>query len=62
MLVKNVASSRKDVERDAMRFAAIILTLFATLIVTGCSGLPGADGRYATHDRGNGTIDRSARY
>jgi len=43
-----------------MKSIAIILTLFTTLVLTGCNGAPGANGQYATHDRGNVTIDRSA--
>ena len=44
-----------------MRVIAILLTLFSTLMLTGCGNVPGSDGRYATHDRGNQTIDQSAR-
>ncbi len=43
-----------------MRLSAVILTLIATLIASACSGAPGSSGQYATHDRGNVTIDRSA--
>ncbi len=45
-----------------MRLTAIVLTLIATLIGAACSNVPGANGEYATHDRGNVTIDRSAPY
>jgi len=44
-----------------MKLIAILATLLATLGLTGCKNAPGADGQYATHDRGNGTIDPSAR-
>jgi len=43
-----------------MRIVFIIMSLVATLVLTGCNGAPGASGQYATHDRGNVTIDRSA--
>jgi hypothetical protein len=44
-----------------MRLIAILLTLFGTLVLTGCNNIPGSNGQYATHDRGNQTIDQSAR-
>ena len=44
-----------------MRLIAILAVLFSTLASTGCSNVPGANGQYATHDRGNQTIDPSAR-
>jgi hypothetical protein len=44
-----------------MRVIAILTILFGTLVLTACGNVPGADGRYATHDRGNQTIDQSAR-
>ncbi|HEY6984174.1 hypothetical protein [Reyranella sp.] len=34
------------------RLAAIALILVAFVQLTGCENVPGADGRYATHDRG----------
>jgi hypothetical protein len=43
-----------------MRLIAILLTLFTMQMLTGCNNVPGAGGQYATHDRGNGTIDKSA--
>ncbi|HTR82987.1 MAG TPA: hypothetical protein VMI56_00815 [Reyranella sp.] len=35
-----------------MKLAALLLTLLALLAVSACGNAPGADGRYATHDRG----------
>ncbi len=35
------------------RPAAILIAVLATLVLAGCKDFPGADGRYATHDRGN---------
>jgi hypothetical protein len=32
--------------------AALLILLLATLGVAACKTLPGADGEYATHDRG----------
>jgi hypothetical protein len=32
--------------------AALLLLLLAALGLAGCKDAPGADGRYATHDRG----------
>jgi hypothetical protein len=32
--------------------AALVLLLLAGLGLAGCKDAPGADGRYATHDRG----------
>ena len=32
--------------------AANLMLLVVALILGGCKDLPGADGRYATHDRG----------
>jgi hypothetical protein len=43
-----------------MKLLAILLALSTALLLTGCNNVPGADGQYATHDRGNGTIDKSA--
>ncbi len=43
-----------------MKTIAILLS-FAALMLTACTTTPGADGRYATHDRGNGTIDKALR-
>ena len=33
--------------------AALFVLLFATLHLAACKDAPGADGRYATHDRGS---------
>jgi len=44
-----------------MKWIAILVASLAALALTGCKNAPGADGQYATHDRGNGTIDPSAR-
>jgi hypothetical protein len=44
----------------AIKLFAILLTVFTTLMLTGCSNVPGSNGQYATNDRGNGTIDKSA--
>ena len=33
--------------------AALVVLLFATLHLAACKNAPGADGRYATHDRGS---------
>jgi hypothetical protein len=35
-----------------MKLSAVLFAVFATLVVAGCADMPGADGRYATHDRG----------
>lgn len=43
-----------------MKTIATLLTLLAALTVAACNA-PGSDGRYATHDRGNGTIDKALR-
>jgi len=43
-----------------MRVIAMLAILFSSLVSTGCSNVPGSNGQYATNDRGNGTIDRSA--
>jgi hypothetical protein len=51
---------RRNYAGEAMRVIAILLTLFATLALTGCMTVPGSLGQYATHDRGNGTVDKSA--
>jgi hypothetical protein len=32
--------------------AALLVLLLVTLDLAGCKDFPGADGRYATHDRG----------
>jgi hypothetical protein len=34
------------------RLAAIALILFAIASISSCKDVPGADGRYATHDHG----------
>jgi PBP1b-binding outer membrane lipoprotein LpoB len=34
------------------RLKAVLLVLLAIVILAGCKDLPGSDGRYATHDRG----------
>jgi hypothetical protein len=34
------------------RLAAAVLILVAIVHVAGCKNAPGADGQYATHDRG----------
>jgi hypothetical protein len=44
----------------AIKLFAILHTVFPTLMLTGCSNVPGSNGQYATNDRGNGTIDKSA--
>jgi hypothetical protein len=31
----------------------LALAVFAAFVLSGCKDFPGADGRYATHDRGN---------
>ena len=43
-----------------MKFIAVLVASIATLVLAGCGNAPGSDGRYATHDGGNVTIDRSA--
>jgi len=45
----------------AMKTKAFLLTLLATLFLAGCVNAPGGNGQYATHDRGNGTIDNALR-
>ncbi len=35
-----------------MRLTVTLLALFAFTLVVGCGSVPGADGRYATHDHG----------
>ncbi len=35
-----------------MKLLATVLALFAVVLLSGCAGAPGADGRYATHDHG----------
>lgn len=35
-----------------MRLTLAAIALLAALITAGCANMPGADGRYATHDRG----------
>jgi hypothetical protein len=52
--------SGRNYSGEAMRLIAILLTLFGTLMLMGCDNAPGVSGQYATHDRGNGTIDKSA--
>jgi hypothetical protein len=44
-----------------MKTITLFLTLFATLVLAGCMDAPGSNGQYATHDRGNGTIDKALR-
>lgn len=44
-----------------MKTRTLFLTLLATLLVAGCMNRPGRTGQYATHDRGNGTIDKALR-
>jgi hypothetical protein len=34
------------------RLTALAFALVAMVLLGGCKDLPGADGRYATHDRG----------
>jgi hypothetical protein len=36
-----------------IRLASLAFALLATLVLSSCKDAPGADGRYATHDRGN---------
>ncbi len=36
-----------------MNRTALLLALLALSILGGCKDMPGADGRYATHDHGN---------
>ncbi|WIM12654.1 hypothetical protein [Enhydrobacter sp.] len=33
-------------------WTGMVLAVIAILLVASCKNLPGADGRYATHDRG----------
>ena len=35
-----------------MKPLAVVLALLAAICLGGCKGLPGGDGQYATHDRG----------
>jgi hypothetical protein len=49
----NAAITIADGARGMMRFVVVLLTLFATPVVTGCKDRPAADGRYATYDHGN---------
>ena len=35
-----------------MKRVAVLIALLLVVIVGGCKDFPGADGRYATHDRG----------
>lgn len=44
-----------------MKTMTLFLTLLATLFVAGCMNAPGGSGQYATHDRGNGTVDKALR-
>ena len=54
--------NRPNYAGETMRLIATLLALFGTLMLTGCSPSPGWDsGRYATHDRGNGTVDKTAK-
>jgi predicted small secreted protein len=57
--IKAVSPSGAHV-RNTMRAVTILILLFGTLMLTGCNNAPGASGQYATHDRGNGTVDPSA--
>lgn len=43
-----------------MGLIAILLVLLGALPLIECSSTPGWDGKYAAHDRGNGTVDKSA--
>jgi len=43
-----------------MRLIAILAIMFSSLVSAGCSNVPGSSGQYATNDRGNGTIDKTA--
>ena len=36
-----------------IRIAVLLLALMGVGLLSGCKDFPGADGRYATHDRGN---------
>lgn len=40
------------VREGMMKRAAVLIALLLSVIVGGCKDFPGADGRYATHDRG----------
>jgi hypothetical protein len=35
------------------RLTVLLLALVAAFALSACKDMPGADGRYATHDRGN---------
>jgi len=35
------------------KLVALALLLIGAIAISGCKGVPGADGQYATHDHGN---------
>jgi hypothetical protein len=51
--------NRPNYSGETMRLIATLIISVGTLMLTGCNA-PGANGQYATHDRGNGSIDKSA--
>ena len=54
--------NRPNYVGETMRLIATLLASFGALMLTACSPSPGWDsGRYATHDRGNGTVDKTAK-
>jgi hypothetical protein len=57
-----VKSKLKAIWKNKMRtlFAALLAAVAVTLLA-GCQNVPGADGRYASHDRGT-IYDRSGRW
>ena len=59
---KGCGENEKEAKRLvwAMKLLAILVIVFTTLMLPGCSNVPGSNGQYATNDRGNGTIDKSA--
>jgi len=54
--------NRQNYAGETMRLIATFLVLLGTLVLAACTPSPGWDsGRYATHDRGNGTVDKTAK-
>ena len=52
------APDGRDVLQCRMRIA-VVLALLGMMFLMGCANVPGADGRYATHDRGANNREHS---
>jgi hypothetical protein len=48
-----IASNRQPAQMYMVRLTITTLALVALTAMAGCKNVPGWDGRYATHDRGN---------